>query len=60
MPLSERSEGDILESVAQALTPGGLLVLIDFVGPSRFQWTDTQFEAVEGLLAQIPEDYRRR
>jgi SAM-dependent methyltransferase len=46
--------------VAQVLAPGGLLVLIDFVGPSRFQWTDAQLEAVEGLLAKIPEEYRRR
>jgi SAM-dependent methyltransferase len=50
----------VLESVAQALAPGGLLVLIDFVGPSRFQWTDAQLEAVEGLLAKIPVENRRR
>jgi SAM-dependent methyltransferase len=50
----------VLESVARALAPGGLLVLIDFVGPSRFQWTDAQLEAVEGLLAKLPEEYRRR
>ncbi len=43
-----------------ALRPGGYLILRDFVGPARFQWTERQLEAVAGLLAVLPERYRRR
>lgn len=50
----------VLDRIAATMKPGGLLVLRDFVGPSRFQWTDRQMEAVEGLLALLPERYRTR
>ncbi len=42
------------------LKPGGLLLVNDFVGPSRFQWTPGQLQAANALLALIPADYRRR
>ena len=51
---------NVLDSVAQAISPVGLLVLNDFVGPSRFQWTDAQLEAVRDVLVEIPATYRRR
>lgn len=31
--------------IARCLRPGGLLITIDFFGPSRFQWTDAQLAA---------------
>jgi SAM-dependent methyltransferase len=34
-----------LEQIARCLRPGGLLIAIDFFGPSRFQWTDAQLAA---------------
>jgi len=34
-----------LDQIAQCLRPGGLLIAIDFFGPSRFQWTDAQLAA---------------
>ncbi len=49
-----------LERVRGLLKPGGLLVVNDFVGPSRFQWTAAQLRAASAFLALIPEDYRRR
>lgn len=33
------------DGMVRSLKPGGLLVTIDFFGPSRFQWTDTQLQA---------------
>jgi SAM-dependent methyltransferase len=42
------------------LKPGGLLVVNDFVGPSRFQWTPRQLQAANAMLALIPEAYKRR
>ena len=48
----------LFEQVAGALRPGGLLFLNEFVGPSRFQWTERQLEVVNGLLRVMPEDLR--
>ncbi|MBD8049730.1 class I SAM-dependent methyltransferase [Limnohabitans radicicola] len=33
------------DGMVRSLKPGGLLVTIDFFGPSRFQWTDLQLQA---------------
>lgn len=49
-----------LERVRGLLKLGGLLVVNDFVGPSRFQWTAAQLRAANSFLALIPDDYRRR
>lgn len=48
----------VFGEVARALKPGGLLFLNEFVGPSRFQWTDRQLEVVNGLLRVLPEQLR--
>ena len=42
----------------RALKPGGYLHLNEYVGPSRFQWTERQLDAVNGLLMVLPERYR--
>jgi SAM-dependent methyltransferase len=42
------------------LRPGGILVINEFVGPSRFQWTDEQLRAVNKLLEGLPWDLRVR
>ena len=49
-----------LDRLLAALRPGGLVVVRDYVGPARFQWTDRQLEAVAGLLRVLPPAYRRR
>ncbi|HEY7830581.1 MAG TPA: methyltransferase domain-containing protein [Solirubrobacteraceae bacterium] len=46
----------VLDRFAALLEPGGLLFVEDFVGPARFQWTDTQLEAINRLLAQLPAE----
>jgi SAM-dependent methyltransferase len=48
----------ILEQVAQALTPRGLFVLEEFVGPTQFQWTDAQMDLASALLRLLPERLR--
>jgi len=45
-----------LDRVEQLLAPGGLVFVDEFVGPSRFQWTDTQLEAINRLLASLPDE----
>ncbi|MCU0235866.1 MAG: class I SAM-dependent methyltransferase [Acidobacteria bacterium] len=49
-----------LAGIRDMLKPGGLLVINEFVGPSRFQWTRQQLRAANELLGAIPEAYRRR
>lgn len=47
-----------LRSVAAALRPGGLFMVNEFVGPSRFQWTPTQVAMANRLIKMLPEDLR--
>lgn len=39
-----------------ALTPGGLVLAQEFIGPDRFQWTDAQIEACNHALDQLVGD----
>ncbi|MFW5955523.1 MAG: class I SAM-dependent methyltransferase, partial [Rhodothermales bacterium] len=50
----------LLPEITGILRPEGYLVLNDFVGPSRFQWTDRQLEIIDGLLLVLPDSYRHR
>jgi len=50
----------LVAHVRQALKPGGLLILNDYVGPNRLQWTTAQLAAANDLLAQLPASHRRR
>jgi SAM-dependent methyltransferase len=49
-----------LEKINCLLKPGGMLIVNDFTGPSRFQWTERQLQAANAMLALIPAAYRRR
>lgn len=46
------------EQVHRALTDDGLFVLEEFVGPTQFQWTDTQINITRELMAMLPEDLK--
>jgi SAM-dependent methyltransferase len=50
---------DVLGRCQRALRPGGLLLVNEFVGPSRFQWTTRQLDIANALNAMLPEDLRR-
>ena len=47
---------EVLDRLAAMLEPDGLLFVEDFVGPSQFQWTDAQLEAINRLLARLPPE----
>lgn len=49
-----------LSRVRELLGRDGLFMFDEFVGPSRFQWTDAQLAAVNELLAELPPKYRTR
>jgi SAM-dependent methyltransferase len=48
----------VLDEVARALAPGGWLLVNEYVGPDRWQWTDAQLGAIAESLAGLPERYR--
>ncbi len=48
----------VVRNIERWLRPGGWFVVNEFVGPSRFQWTDRQLEIVAELLAAMPARYR--
>lgn len=47
-----------LDSLSTQLKPGGYFIANEFVGPNRFQWTDTQLDIVNRLLACLPSKLR--
>ena len=49
----------VLEQCRRALRPDGLLLVNEFVGPSRFQWTARQIEMANQALARLPAELRR-
>lgn len=49
---------NLFAQIRKTLRPGGMFVMHDFVGPTRFQWTDRQLDAINGLLAILPRKYR--
>ena len=49
---------NLLYSCANALRPGGLLMVNEFVGPTRFQWTPEQLARAGHLLNLLPPDLR--
>ena len=46
----------VLDRVRSSLVAGGLVFVDDFVGPSRFQWSDAQLGAINRLLACLPDE----
>jgi SAM-dependent methyltransferase len=48
----------ILGQCAGALRAGGLLMVNEFVGPSRFQWTPLQKSMADTLIGLLPADLR--
>lgn len=46
-------------TVRAALRPGGVFHLHEFVGPTRFQWTDAQLRLVNEFMDALPPRLRR-
>ena len=49
---------ELLRQVQRTLTSDGLLLVVDFVGPSRFQWNEKQFNLASELLEILPDELR--
>jgi 2-polyprenyl-3-methyl-5-hydroxy-6-metoxy-1,4-benzoquinol methylase len=46
----------IFAQIAKSLKPGGVLVFNEFVGPSRYQWTDLQLQLMNVALKLLPQE----
>jgi SAM-dependent methyltransferase len=49
----------LLDRIHSVLAPDGLLMLAEYVGPTRFQWPARQKELAAEALPLIPPHYRR-
>lgn len=49
----------VLGQINRTLKPNGFLVLNEFVGPSRFQWTEQQLSLANDALHLLPPNRRR-
>jgi SAM-dependent methyltransferase len=47
-----------LAEIRRALRPEGVLVLLEYVGPNRFQWDEKVQQLMNQLLSIIPAPYR--
>jgi ubiquinone/menaquinone biosynthesis C-methylase UbiE len=45
---------ETMDLIARLLRPGGLLIMDEFVGPTKFQWTAAQLQAANALLGDLP------
>lgn len=48
----------IFAETKKALTLNGVFTLVEFVGPTKFQWTERQLDIVNSLLQILPQKYR--
>ena len=49
-----------ISKIAEVLKPGGLFYVNEFVGPRKWQWTDTQLAGASKMIKMIPRTYRKR
>lgn len=54
----ERLE-ELFATVRRALRSGGIFHLNEYVGPTRFQWTDAQLQLINGFLDSLPDHLRQ-
>jgi ubiquinone/menaquinone biosynthesis C-methylase UbiE len=52
--------GLLSSKVKPLLKEGGLLVVFEYVGPNRLQWTQEQLNFANKLLKSLPDEYKRR
>jgi SAM-dependent methyltransferase len=45
----------VFSVLKKSLKPDGLFVLVEFVGPSQFQWTDKQLRIINEILELLPD-----
>jgi len=49
---------NIFYEVNKALKPDGLFFVNEYIGPSRFQWTERQLDVINAVLRMLPKKYK--
>ena len=49
----------LLSKLSSMLGTDGYFVVLEYVGPNRFQWTDTQLSVINGILRQLDPRYSK-
>jgi SAM-dependent methyltransferase len=47
----------LLSRLSRMLDPEGYFVVLEYVGPNRFQWRDPQLSVINGILGQLDPRY---
>lgn len=47
----------LLSKLSSLLSPDGYFIVLEYVGPNRFQWTDAQLGVINGILRQLDFHY---
>lgn len=50
---------ELLATVERVLAPNGYFVVVEFIGPNRFQWSDRQIEITNQVLSALDPYYLR-
>ena len=50
---------NMLKKINKSLTSNGYFILNEYVGPSRFQWTERQLRAANGIRSFLPQKYKK-
>jgi SAM-dependent methyltransferase len=49
----------VMEKINSFLKDDGYFIMNEFIGPTRFQWTERQVNAINGLLTVLPRKYKK-
>jgi ubiquinone/menaquinone biosynthesis C-methylase UbiE len=50
----------LFEHINYALKDDGIIIINDFAGPTRFQWSKKQIEITNSVLDLLPDNYKRK
>lgn len=49
---------EVVEKIKYSVKPNGLIIVNEYAGPDRFQWSEEQVYYAKELLIKLPEKYR--
>lgn len=49
----------VIDTVKRILKKDGYFVIVEYIGPKKFQWTDKQVSMINGILKSIDQKYLR-
>ena len=49
----------IMQQISNSLKRDGLFIMVEFVGPTRFQWSDQQLKIINDILEMLPNKFKK-